>query len=54
MDVEELKNVIEEKARKSPKLQLYIKDFYKCDPDAKPRYIKNVANEMIREQRLVF
>lgn len=54
MDVEELKNAIEEKARKSPKPQLYIKDFYKCDPDAKPRYIKNVANEMVREQRLAF
>lgn len=54
MDVDELKNAIEEKARKSPKPQLYIKDFYKCDPDAKPRHIKNVANEMVREQRLAF
>ena len=29
MDKEDLKNAIEEKATKSPKPQLYIKDFYK-------------------------
>ncbi|MGL1931153.1 MAG: dissimilatory sulfite reductase D family protein [Desulfotalea sp.] len=54
MDVEELKNLIEEKATKSPKPQLYIKDFYKCDPDTKPRVMKNICNEMVREQRLMF
>ncbi len=54
MDIEELKNAIEEKATKSPKPQLYIKDFYKCDPDTKPRVMKNVCNEMVREQRLMF
>ena len=51
---EELKDLIEEKAAKSPKPQLYVKDFYKCDPEAKPRTIKNVANEMVREGRLAF
>ena len=51
---EELKNAIEEKASKSPKPQLYIKDFYACDPDAKPREVKNIANEMVREGRLMF
>ena len=51
---DELKDAIEEKATKSPKPQLYIKDFYKCDPDSKPRVIKNVANEMVREGRLMF
>lgn len=51
---EELKDAIEEKAQKSPKPQLYIKDFYKCDPETKPRAIKNVANEMVREGRLAF
>jgi hypothetical protein len=51
---EELKNAIEEKAKKSPKPQLYVKDFYECDPDAKPREIKNVANEMVRDGRLAF
>ena len=51
---EELKAAIIEKATKSPKPQLYIKDFYACDPDAKPRQIKNVANELVREGRLMF
>jgi hypothetical protein len=54
LEKEALKDAIEEKATKSPKPQLYIKDFYKCDPDAKPRVIKNVANEMVREGRLMF
>jgi len=54
LSTEELKNAIEEKATKSPKPQLYIKDFYACDPDSKPRVIKNVANEMVREGRLMF
>ena len=54
LSLEELKDAIEEKATKSPKPQLYVKDFYKCDPDAKPRQIKNVANEMVREGRLAF
>jgi hypothetical protein len=51
---DELKKAIEEKATKSPKPQLYIKDFYACDPDTKPRDMKNVANEMVREGRLMF
>lgn len=51
---EDLKAAIIEKATKSPKPQLYIKDFYKCDPEAKPRAIKNVANEMVREGSLMF
>jgi DeoR/GlpR family transcriptional regulator of sugar metabolism len=51
---EELKAAILEKAQKSPKPQLYIKDFYKCDPEAKPRAIKNIANEMVREGSLMF
>lgn len=51
---EELKLAIIEKATKSPKPQLYIKDFYACDPDAKPREIKNVANEMVRDGSLMF
>ncbi|SHO46217.1 dissimilatory sulfite reductase D family protein [Desulfopila aestuarii] len=51
---DELKAAIIEKATKSPKPQLYIKDFYACDPDAKPREIKNIANELVREQKLMF
>ena len=52
MDKEALKDAMVEKATKSPKPQLYVKDFYKCDPDSKPRVIKNVANELVREGRL--
>lgn len=51
---EELKKAIEEKATQSPKPQLYVKDFYACDPDAKPRDVKNAANEMVREGKLMF
>jgi hypothetical protein len=52
--VEELKAAMVEKATKAPKPQLYVKDFYACDPEAKPRQIKNVANELVREGKLMF
>lgn len=51
---DELKEAILKKAQTAPKPQLYIKDFYACDPDAKPRVIKNTANEMVREGKLMF
>jgi len=51
---EELKEKIMEKALKSPKPQLYVKDFYACDPDTKPRAVKNAANELVREGKLTF
>ncbi|WP_163339921.1 dissimilatory sulfite reductase D family protein [Desulfopila sp. IMCC35008] len=51
---EELKIAILEKAAKSPKPQLYIKDFYACDPDTKPRELKNVANDLVKEGKLMF
>jgi len=54
MDKEAIKDAMVEKATKSPKPQLYVKDFYKCDPDSKPRVIKNLANELVREGRLAF
>jgi hypothetical protein len=54
LNKEELKKAIVEKATKSPKPQLYVKDFYACDPEAKPREIKNVANELVREGQLMF
>jgi len=54
LSTEELKAAILEKATKSPKPQLYIKDFYACDPETKPRAIKNIANEMVREGSLMF
>jgi hypothetical protein len=51
---DELKLAILEKAEKSPKPQLYIKDFYACDPEAKPRDIKNVANDLVKEGKMMF
>ncbi len=54
LDKEAIKLAMIEKATKSPKPQLYIKDFYKCDPDTKPRVMKNIANELVREQKLMF
>ena len=51
---DDLKAAILEKAEKAPKPALYVKDFYKCDPDAKPRAIKNVANELVKEGKLEF
>lgn len=54
LSTEELKAKMVEKAEKSPKPQLYVKDFYACDPDTKPRVIKNVANELVREGKLMF
>ncbi len=51
---DELKAAILEKATKAPKPQLYVKDFYKCDPDTKPRDIKKAANEMVTEGKLMF
>jgi len=54
MSVEEIEAAIIEKAKKSPKPQLYIKDFYKCDPDSKPRAIKNIANKLVQKGELMF
>ena len=51
---DELKAAIEEKALKAPKPALYIKDFYKCDPDSKARRIKNIANGLVTEGKLSF
>lgn len=51
---EELKAAILEKALKSPKPQLYVKDFYACDPDTKPRAVKNAANELVKEGKMDF
>ncbi len=51
---EELKEAILKKAQTAPKPQLYVKDFYKCDPETKPRQIKNAANELVREGKMTF
>jgi hypothetical protein len=51
---EALKAAILEKAETSPKPQLYIKDFYSCDPETKPRDLKNLANDLVKEGKLMF
>jgi DeoR/GlpR family transcriptional regulator of sugar metabolism len=51
---DELKAAILEKATKSPKGQLYVKDFYECDPETKPREIKKAANELVTDGKMVF
>ncbi|MCK5516332.1 MAG: dissimilatory sulfite reductase D family protein [Desulfobulbaceae bacterium] len=54
MSEEEVEAAIIAKASKSPKPQLYIKDFYKCDPERKPRAIKNIANKLVTKGELMF
>jgi len=54
MSDEEIKAAMIEKAKSAPKPQLYVKDFYKCDPEAKPRVIKNLANQLVKEGELMF
>lgn len=51
---DELKAAILEKALTAPKPQLYVKDFYACDPDAKPRAVKNAANDLVKEGKMEF
>ncbi|MEN8134706.1 MAG: dissimilatory sulfite reductase D family protein [Thermodesulfobacteriota bacterium] len=51
---DDLKAAILEKATNGPKAQLYVKDFYACDPDTKPRAVKNAANDLVKEGKLEF
>jgi hypothetical protein len=56
-DKEEIKATIIAQLTKAKKPALYLKDmhkWFKDDASVKPRTIKNVANEMVREQKLVF
>lgn len=54
LSTDALKLAILKKAETSPKPQLYIKDFYACDPETKPRQLKNVANDLVKEGKLMF
>jgi hypothetical protein len=54
LSIEELKAAILKKAETAPKPQLYIKDFYTCDPDSKPRVVKNAANDLVKEGKMMF
>ncbi len=51
---EALEKAILKKAKTSTKSQLYIKDFYACDPETKPREMKNVANGLVKDGKLMF
>jgi hypothetical protein len=51
---EALKAAILEKAHTASKAQLYIRDFYSCDPETKPRDLKNLANDLVKEGKLMF
>ena len=52
-DKEETKKQILELLNKSKKPALYLKDMQK-KVDAKPREIKNAANELVKEQKVMF
>ncbi len=54
MSVEEVEAAIIEKATKSAKPQLYIKDFYECDSERSPREIKNIANGLVKKGTMMF
>ena len=53
LSVEEVEQAIIAKATKSPKPQLYVKDFYACDPERKPRDIKKIANALVTKGELM-
>ena len=42
-----------EKKSKS-KSKFYLKDFYKFFPEEKPRAVKNIVNQMVREEILEY
>ena len=55
MDKEEAKKIILEKLRqKKGKSMFYLKDFYPMIPEEKPRGVKNIVNEMVREGLLEY
>ncbi|MBW1742108.1 MAG: dissimilatory sulfite reductase D family protein [Deltaproteobacteria bacterium] len=55
MDVDATKQLIlDTLAKKKGKSKFYLKDFYKMVPDEKPRAMKNLVNEMVRDQTLEY
>jgi hypothetical protein len=50
MDTEAAKEIIVEALKKKKgKSKFYLRDFNKFLPDERPRAVKNVVNEMVRE-----
>ena len=55
MDEEAAKQlIIETLQKKKGKSKFYLKDFYKMLPDEKNRAVKNLVNQMVREQTLEY
>lgn len=56
MDEKAAKQTILEtlKKKSKSKSKFYLNDFYKMIPDGKPREIKKVVNEMVREETLEY
>ena len=46
--------IVETLKKKKGKTKFYLKDFYKIVPDMKNRAVKNLVNEMVREEILEY
>ena len=53
-DAEAKKVIVETLEKKKGKTKFYLKDFYKILPDMKNRAVKNLVNEMVREETLEY
>ena len=53
-DAEAKKVILETLAGKKGKTKFYLKDFYKMLPDMKNRAVKNLVNEMVRDETLEY
>ena len=56
MDQEAAKQAIVDELNRKAKIKskFYLKDFYKIVPDSKPREVKNLVNQMVREEILEY
>ena len=54
VDKVQLKEEIMAFLTKAKKPALYIADLKKCNTEAKVREVKNAANELVKEQKLMF
>ena len=56
MDKDEAKKIVVEQLQKKSKSKskFYLKDFNSMLPDAKPREVKNIINEMVKDGTLEY
>ena len=55
MEKEEAKKaILDALQKKKGKTKFYLKDFYKMLPDMRTREVKNIVNEMVRENALEY